>query len=205
MRRSSIAFTLVLLGCAIAYPQPTTLPAPKPATSSAGKPLEEIILAASKGGDGKKALFNNSAQVWNHTFFWNSMKPSGGGKPTGTLATRVLPVTVVLLSAFAICVYSGIDVKVIPLTALLYAAGLIFSHRLADIFDSGEFDEYHRLQRPSSPTCKNCPELGVCGGGMPLHRWSNDGKFDNPSVYCNDQKTIIKHVRLNLSQEGLAA
>ena len=81
----------------------------------------------------------------------------------------------------------------------------IFSHRLADIFDSGEFNEYHRLQRPSSPICKNCPELGVCGGGMPLHRWSNDGKFDNPSVYCNDQKTIIKHVRLNLSQKGLAA
>lgn len=81
----------------------------------------------------------------------------------------------------------------------------IFSHRLTDIFNAAEFDEYHRLQRPSSPTCKGCPELGVCGGGMPLHRWSNDGQFNNPSVYCNDQKTIIKHVRLHLSEVGLAA
>jgi Fe-Mn family superoxide dismutase len=44
------------------------------------KSLEEIILSS----DGP--LFNNSAQVWNHTFFWNSLKPQGGGKPTGDLA-----------------------------------------------------------------------------------------------------------------------
>jgi Fe-Mn family superoxide dismutase len=54
----------------------------------AGKPeekksLEEIILAS----DGP--LFNNSAQVWNHTFFWNSMKPKGGGKPAGDLAQAI--------------------------------------------------------------------------------------------------------------------
>jgi uncharacterized protein len=81
----------------------------------------------------------------------------------------------------------------------------IFSHPLADIFNTAEFDEYHRLQRPSSSVCKGCPEIGVCGGGMPLHRWSNERQFDNPSVYCNDQKTIIKHVRLRLVKEGLAA
>ncbi len=54
----------------------------------AGKPeekksLEEIILSS----DGP--LFNNSAQVWNHTFFWNCMKPQGGGKPTGDLAAAI--------------------------------------------------------------------------------------------------------------------
>lgn len=81
----------------------------------------------------------------------------------------------------------------------------IFSHRLADVFSAEEFNEYHRLQRPVSPTCKDCPELGVCGGGMPLHRWSNEGQFNNPSVYCNDQKAIIKHIRMHLSREGLAA
>lgn len=50
--------------------------------------LEEIILKSA--GDASKAgIFNNSAQVWNHTFFWNSMKPAGGGKPTGELAAKI--------------------------------------------------------------------------------------------------------------------
>jgi Fe-Mn family superoxide dismutase len=44
------------------------------------KSLEEIILSAGEG-----PLFNNAAQFWNHTFYWSSMKPQGGGKPTGRL------------------------------------------------------------------------------------------------------------------------
>jgi len=54
----------------------------------AGSSLEEIIKATA--GDAAKAgIFNNAAQVWNHTFFWSSMKPSGGGKPTGDLAAKI--------------------------------------------------------------------------------------------------------------------
>jgi Fe-Mn family superoxide dismutase len=49
----------------------------------ASKSLEEIILAAPEG-----PLFNNSAQVWNHTFYWNSIKP-GGSKPSGKLAEAI--------------------------------------------------------------------------------------------------------------------
>ena len=49
-------------------------------TPNEGKSLEEII-RSSEGG-----LFNNAAQTWNHTFFWNSIKPGGGGAPTGDLA-----------------------------------------------------------------------------------------------------------------------
>ena len=45
--------------------------------------LEEIIKKSSAG------VFNNAAQVWNHTFFWSSMKPAGGGKPTGALAAAI--------------------------------------------------------------------------------------------------------------------
>jgi Fe-Mn family superoxide dismutase len=45
--------------------------------------LEEII-KKSQGG-----VFNNSAQVWNHTFFWNCMKPNGGGAPTGPVADAI--------------------------------------------------------------------------------------------------------------------
>ncbi len=49
----------------------------------ANQSLEQIILASSGG------LFNNAAQVWNHTFYWSSMKPNGGGKPTGQLLELV--------------------------------------------------------------------------------------------------------------------
>jgi Fe-Mn family superoxide dismutase len=42
------------------------------------------IIKKSSGG-----VFNNAAQVWNHTFFWNCMKPQGGGTPTGTLADGI--------------------------------------------------------------------------------------------------------------------
>ena len=50
--------------------------------------LETIILAA-KDTRGSAALFNNAAQVWNHDFFWNSMRPQGGGEPEGRLAERI--------------------------------------------------------------------------------------------------------------------
>ena len=53
-----------------------------------GKTLEEII----RGTSGKKkhsVLFNSAAQAWNHAFFWNSIKPKGGGKPTGELKKKI--------------------------------------------------------------------------------------------------------------------
>src|SRR5690554_8079719 len=49
-------------------------------TDYEGKTLEEIIKTSSGG------LFNNAAQVWNHTFYWNCLSPNGGGEPTGELA-----------------------------------------------------------------------------------------------------------------------
>jgi Fe-Mn family superoxide dismutase len=53
-------------------------------TENEGKSLEDIILAAEPGG-----LFNNSAQVWNHTFFWSCMSPGGGGEPDGEVKTAL--------------------------------------------------------------------------------------------------------------------
>jgi Fe-Mn family superoxide dismutase len=49
----------------------------------AGKSLEELI-KTSKG-----AIFNNAAQVWNHSFYWNCLKPQGGGAPAGALAKAI--------------------------------------------------------------------------------------------------------------------
>ena len=50
--------------------------------------LEKIITETAGKAD-KAGLFNNAAQTWNHTFYWHSMKPKGGGKPTGKLATMI--------------------------------------------------------------------------------------------------------------------
>jgi superoxide dismutase, Fe-Mn family len=57
-------------------------------TPLANAPLERVILD-SAGDPAKQGIFNNSAQVWNHTFFWNCMKPKGGGRPSGELAKEI--------------------------------------------------------------------------------------------------------------------
>jgi Fe-Mn family superoxide dismutase len=50
--------------------------------------IEDVIKAVA--GDASKAgIFNNAAQAWNHTFYWNSIKPNGGGTPTGALADKI--------------------------------------------------------------------------------------------------------------------
>jgi len=46
--------------------------------------LEEIIVKAPAGG-----IFNNAAQIWNHTFYWNCLSPNGGGEPTGAIADAI--------------------------------------------------------------------------------------------------------------------
>ena len=53
--------------------------------------LEEIILKTykDKANINSPSLFNMAAQVWNHTFYWNSMKPNGGDKPSGKLADKI--------------------------------------------------------------------------------------------------------------------
>ena len=57
-------------------------------TPFAGRSLEQIIRETAKD-EAKTAVFNNAAQVWNHTFFWNSMRPGGGGEPAGALAAAI--------------------------------------------------------------------------------------------------------------------
>ena len=53
-------------------------------TEFADKSLDDIVKTAPAGG-----IFNNAAQVWNHTFYWNCMSPNGGGEPTGALADAI--------------------------------------------------------------------------------------------------------------------
>ena len=54
-----------------------------PGTEFEGLSLEEIVKKSSGG------VFNNAAQVWNHTFYWNCLSPNGGGEPTGGLANAI--------------------------------------------------------------------------------------------------------------------
>jgi len=57
-------------------------------TPLASKSLEEVVKAVA-GDAGKAGVFNNAAQVWNHTFYWNCMKPGGGGAPSGDVASAI--------------------------------------------------------------------------------------------------------------------
>lgn len=57
-------------------------------TELEGKSLEEIIKISEKDAS-KIGIFNNAAQVWNHSFYWNSMKPNGGGKPSGKVLAKI--------------------------------------------------------------------------------------------------------------------
>ncbi len=52
-------------------------------TPDADKSLEEIVTSSSGG------IFNNAAQIWNHTFYWNCLSPNGGGAPSGALASAI--------------------------------------------------------------------------------------------------------------------
>ena len=54
----------------------------------ASQSLEDIIRGTAKD-ESKTSIFNNAAQVWNHTFFWNCMKPQGGGNPSGDVAQAI--------------------------------------------------------------------------------------------------------------------
>ncbi|KKB63090.1 superoxide dismutase [Robbsia andropogonis] len=54
-----------------------------PGTEFESLTLEEIVKKSSGG------VFNNAAQIWNHTFFWNCLSPNGGGAPTGALADAI--------------------------------------------------------------------------------------------------------------------
>jgi Fe-Mn family superoxide dismutase len=57
-------------------------------TDLADKSLEEIVNVAAKDA-AKAGIFNNAAQVWNHSFYWKCLKKSGGGAPTGAIAAKI--------------------------------------------------------------------------------------------------------------------
>jgi uncharacterized protein len=81
----------------------------------------------------------------------------------------------------------------------------ILRDRLVDVVQTLEFEAYHECQRPTSAICKSCPDLKVCGGGMPTHRWSDARGFDNPSVFCEDHKMLIACMHQWIAKQRSAA
>jgi Fe-Mn family superoxide dismutase len=57
-------------------------------TEYADLSLEQII-EETAGNENKKSIYNNAAQIWNHTFYWNCLKPNGGGDPPATLKHKI--------------------------------------------------------------------------------------------------------------------
>ena len=76
----------------------------------------------------------------------------------------------------------------------------IHRDRLADILASDAYAAYHAQQQPTSSACKACPELTVCGGGMVAHRWREGSGYDNPTIFCSDQKHLISAMRATVAR-----
>ena len=75
---------------------------------------------------------------------------------------------------------------------------------LATVLSSQEYLSYTNMQLPVSRECMDCNLLDVCGGGMPLYRWSADRGYDNPSVYCRDHALFVHHAVSRLHELGLS-
>jgi uncharacterized protein len=86
-----------------------------------------------------------------------------------------------------------------PLRDTFDASWALGRQSLAQIAVSPEFAAYHRAQRPSSPICQVCPHLKVCGGGMVTHRFKEGSGYDNPTVFCADQKQLIARMQEQLA------
>ena len=74
---------------------------------------------------------------------------------------------------------------------------------LSRVLSSHEYVAYTGMQVPTCSLCAQCELLSVCGGGMPLYRWSAERGYDNPSVYCHDHAAFIRHAVTRLHEFGL--
>ena len=79
----------------------------------------------------------------------------------------------------------------------------VTSTPLSTVLASPEYIAYTNMQVPESDVCGACELLAVCGGGMPLYRFSTERGYDNPSVYCRDHEVMIRHTVARLDAMGL--
>lgn len=79
----------------------------------------------------------------------------------------------------------------------------VMNGSLLNLLGSEEMRIYHEAQKPSSPTCRMCPILNICGGGMVTHRWDEKTGYSNPSVFCADQQLLIGRMKTVINQHNL--
>lgn len=82
-----------------------------------------------------------------------------------------------------------------------YKRNNIISTSLEDVLETEEFTTSGQLQFPTSSECNKCSFVEICGGGMPLYRWSSKNQYNNPSVYCHDHQLIIKNIRKKIKDQ----
>ena len=71
----------------------------------------------------------------------------------------------------------------------------VADNAIDEILASVEYQAYYRQQRSVSAACLACSDLGVCGGGTVAHRWSAARGYDNPTIFCADQRHLIGRMR----------
>jgi uncharacterized protein len=89
--------------------------------------------------------------------------------------------------------------KSTPVGDRFATAWSVHTCELSAVVSSAEFTAYHAAQRPTSPVCASCPDLAVCGGGMVTHRYSAENEYNNPTVFCHDQRALIASIREHLA------
>lgn len=76
----------------------------------------------------------------------------------------------------------------------------IKDYPLLEVLSSYEYRSYATMHTPTCTECQGCPYLSLCGGGMPLYRWSKEQGYNNPSIYCRDHALLIDHAIQRLGE-----
>ena len=75
---------------------------------------------------------------------------------------------------------------------------------ISAVLSSNEYNAYAHMQVPTCSKCQRCQLFAICGGGMPLYRWSAARGYDNPSIYCHDHAVFIRHAFARLYDFGIS-
>jgi uncharacterized protein len=95
----------------------------------------------------------------------------------------------------------ALDVLRIARPGITKTGYTIFANDLQDVARDKDWRKIYDASLSLPATCARCAFHQACGGGHLAHRWSNARSFDNPSVYCEDWKSILSHVWLRLAQK----
>jgi uncharacterized protein len=118
------------------------------------------------------------------------------GRESGTEALGLAPVRMVVVETDG--AYEQADSLKVAYEGAP-ATGLdVFGHSIDDVVEHPGLAARQRGLAGLCATCRQCPVVTTCGGGMYAHRYSSESEFDNPSVYCGDLLKLIEHIKIAL-------